>query len=67
MEFPIHIHKISMGLPILYLKKSQEMFLNYGVILSLNVVLILANSTDPDQGLHCLPTHPFRSFQYTEG
>ena len=40
------------------------MFLNYDVFLSLKVVLILANSKDPDEmqhtaafhlGLHCLP------------
>ena len=44
--------------------------------LSLKVVLILANSADPDEmqhytafhlGLHCLPEYPFRGHQYTKG
>ena len=43
------------------------MFLNYYVFLSLEVILILANSADPDEmhhyaafhlGLHCLPKYP---------
>ena len=64
MDFPILIDTISMGLPIVYFKGSQEEFLNYDVFMSLKVVLILANSTDPDEmqhyaafhlGLHCLP------------
>ena len=42
------------------------MFLNYDIFLSVKVVLILANSANPDQmqhcaafdlGLHCLPKH----------
>ena len=42
----------------------------------MNVVLILANSADPDEmqhyaafhrGLHCLPKHLLRGFQYTKG
>ena len=74
---PIYIDTISMGLSILYFKGSQvEFFLNYSVFLSLKVVLILANSVDPDEmqhyaafhlGLHCLPKYPFRGFQYTKG
>ena len=48
------------------------MFLNNDVFLSLKVVLILANSADPDEmqqyagfhlGLHCLPNYLFRGFQ----
>ena len=45
--------------------------LNYDVFLSINVVLILANSYNPDEmphyaafhlGLHCLPKYLFRGF-----
>ena len=45
------------------------------VFLSLNVVLILANSADHDEmqlyaafhlGFHCLPKYPFRGVQYTK-
>ena len=48
----------------------------YIVFLSLNVVLIIANSVDPDEmqhyaafylGLYCLPKFPFRGFQNTKG
>ena len=62
MDFPIFIHTISMGLPILYLRGHRYNFLNYDVFRSLKVVLILANSADPDEmqhyaafhlGLHC--------------
>ena len=51
-------------------------FLNTDVVLSLNVVLILANSEDTDEmkqhaafhlDLHYLPNNPFRGFQYTKG
>ena len=50
--------------------------INHGVFLSLKVVLILANTADPDEmqhyaafhlGLHCLPKYQFRGFQYTKG
>ena len=45
------------------------------VFLSQKVVLILANSADPDemyyaafhQEFHCLPKYPFQGFQYTKG
>ena len=66
MEFPNHIDTMSMGLPIVYFKGSWVEFLKYDVFLSLRVVLILANSADPDEmqfcaafhlGLHCLPTY----------
>ena len=42
----------------------------------MNVVLLKANSAEPDEmqhdaalhpGLHCLPKHLFRGFQYTKG
>ena len=64
MDFPILIDTISMGLPIVYFKGLQVEFLNYDAFLSLKVVLILANSADPDEmqhyaafhlGPHCLP------------
>ena len=69
---------ISMGLPILYFKGSQvKASKDYDVFLTLKVVLIIANSADPDEmqqhyaafhlGLHCLPEYPFRGFQYTKG
>ena len=63
MDFPIHIDTIIKGLPIVYFKGSHVEFLNYDLFPSLKVVLILANSTDPDEmqqfaafhlGLHCL-------------
>ena len=62
-----------MVLPILCLKWSQE---DDDVCLSLEFVLILADSADPDEmqhyaafhlGLPCLPKYPFRGFQYTKG
>ena len=76
MDLSIHINTKSMGVLIMYFKGSQVEFLNYCVFLSLKVVLILANSVDPDEmqhyaafhlGLHCLPKHPFRGFQYIKG
>ena len=71
MNSPIHIDTISMGLPILRFNGSQVVF-----SIMLKVVLILANSADPDEmqhyaafhlGLHCLPKYSFRGFQYTRG
>ena len=50
--------------------------INHGVFLSLKVVLILANTADPDEmqhyaafhlGLHCLPKYHFKGCQYTKG
>ena len=44
--------------------------------MSLKVILILANMTDPDEmqhyaafhlGLHYLPKYQFRGFEYTKG
>ena len=64
MDLPKRTDTISVGLPILYFKGAQVKVLNYDVFLSLKVVLILANSADPDEmqhyaafhlGLHCLP------------
>ena len=48
-------------------------FLNYDAFLSLNIVFILANSTDPDEmphnaefhhGLHCLPKYLFMLYLF---
>ena len=45
-------------------------------LLSLKIILILANSADPDEmqphaafhlGLHCLPKYPLRGFPNTKG
>ena len=47
--FRVHIDTTSMGLPIVYFKGSQVKFSNYDVFLSLKLVLILANSADPDE------------------
>ena len=57
MDFPIHIDTISMGLPIVYFKGSQVDFLNYDVFLSLKIILIFANSADPDEMQHCAAFH----------
>ena len=68
----MHMDTISMGLPIVYFKGHRKNYLIYDVFLFLKVVLILANSADPDEmqhyaafhlGLHCLPTYSFRGFQ----
>ena len=43
------------------------------LIFSLQIVLVVANSVDPDKmtryrlSLHCLPTYLFRGFQFTKG
>ena len=69
MDFPIHSDTLSMGLPIVHFKGSQVEFSIFDVLLSLKVVLILANSAEADEmqhfaafhlGLHCLPKYPFR-------
>ena len=71
MNVPKHICTISVRLAIVYLKGSVENFLKYIFFLSLRVVLILANSADPDKmqhyaafhlALHCLPKYLFRGF-----
>ena len=74
MDFPINIDTISMGPSIFPLRDHRYNFLNDNLDLSLQVVLILANSADSDEmqhyaafhlGLHCLPKCPFRGFQNT--
>ena len=77
MDFPIHIDTISMGQPIVFFKGSQvEYFLYYDVYRSLKIVLILANSAEPDEmqhdaafhlGLHYLPNYPFTGLHDTKG
>ena len=52
MDFPIHIDTISMVLPIVHFKGSQVEFSKSWYFLSLKVVLILANSADPDEMQH---------------
>ena len=65
-----------MGLPLCTLRVHERKFRNYDVFLSLKIVLIIANSADPDEmqhyatfcpGLHYLPKYPFLGFQYTKG
>ena len=59
---------------ILYLRDHRLKSLNHDVCQSLKVVLILANSADPDEMQHhaafhldryCLPKDPFRGFSLT--
>ena len=57
MDFPLHIDTIRMGLPIVYFNGSKVKFLNYDVFLSLKVVLILANSADPNETQHYAAFH----------
>ena len=56
----------------LYLHVNQKSYYDDMI----KVVIILANSADPDEmqhnaafhlGLHYLPEYPFRGFQYTKG
>ena len=65
MDFLIHIDAISMGLTIVYFKGPQVDYSKWGggVLMSLDLVLILANSAEPGEmkhyaafhlGLHCL-------------
>ena len=72
MDIPIHIDTISMGLPILYFKGSQEEVSKFSCIFFPDVVLILANSADPNEkqhhaafhlGLHCLPKYGVTTIQ----
>ena len=76
MDFRIYIDTICMGLPIMFFKRSQVVFWKLCVYLSLKIVLVLANSADPDEmqhdaafhlGLHCLPNYPFTGLHDTKG
>ena len=58
------------------LKGHRFKFLNYDAFQSLKIILMRANSADPDEmqryaafhlGLHCLLKYPFRGFQYRKG
>ena len=59
-----------MGLPIVY-RRGHRFFVIMIFFLSLKVILILANYTDPDEKQHSgsslLPEYPFRGFQYIKG
>ena len=62
MDFTVYIDTISMGLPIVYNKGSQVEFSN--VFQSLKVVLIMANSVDPDDTISMgLPVVSFKGSQ----
>ena len=50
MSFTKHVVTISMGLPIVYFEGYN--LLNYSIFLPLKIVLILANSADPDEKQH---------------
>ena len=61
-----------MDVSILYFKVSQVEISKFQKFLSLKIVLILANSEDPDEmphyvafhlGLHCLPKYLFTGIQ----
>ena len=76
MDFPIQIHRIRMGLFIIYFKGTQVKFSNDYVFQSLKKVFIIANSAGPDEmqhyaafhlGLHCLPNCLLKGFQYRKG
>ena len=77
MDFPKYIDAISIGLPILYFNKGSQVDFSKLIYISVSeIVLILANSVDPDEmqhyaafhlGLHCLQKHPFRGFKNTRG
>ena len=72
MNFPIPIDTIEvLGHPLHTLRDQKYTFLSYNVLMSLRVVLILANSQDPDEmqlyaafhlRLHCLTNYLFKGF-----
>ena len=54
----------------------RQNFPNYDIFVSLKILLILANSADPDEmqhdaafhlGLHCFTKYPFRGVSNTKG
>ena len=79
MDFPIHIDTINIGLSIMYIKGLDLKGRIFEIMMYFypsKVVIVLANSSDPDEmqhyaafhlGLHCLPKYPFRGFQNTKG
>ena len=54
---PIHIDTLSIGLPIVHFKESQVFFLKFDALLSLRIVLIIANNVDPDEMQHHAAFH----------
>ena len=52
VDFPIHIDTISIGFSILHFKGSQVEVSEIWCISALKVVLIIANSVDPDKMQH---------------
>ena len=52
MNFPMHIYRIKIELPILYLRARRKTFLNYDVFLSCRCVFIFSNSGDSDEMSH---------------
>ena len=76
MDFPIQINTIGEGLSIIYFMGSHVEISKLEVLQSFKIVLVVANSADPDEmphyaafhlGLHCLPKYPFRGFQKGKG
>ena len=72
MDYPININTISMGPPIVYF--NGVIYVEFSKM-TLKVVLILANSADPDEmqhyaafhlGLHCFQKYSFRGFPNTK-
>ena len=73
VDFPVH--KVC-DCPLYTLGGHGENFLYNNVFMSLNVILILANSADPDEmqhrdafhlGLNCVPKYPFMGFPVYKG
>ena len=52
MDFPIHIEQSAWICSSHILRDYITKFLNFDIILSLNIVFILANSTDQNEMLH---------------
>ena len=52
MDFPIQIHRIRMGLFIIYFKGSQVEYSTNYVLQSPKIVFIIANSAGPDEMQH---------------
>ena len=73
---PLRINAIKMVCLLYMLRGHRTEFPNYDVFLSLKIVMVSANSIDPDEmtryvafhlGLYCLPKYPFMGFQNTKG
>ena len=57
MDFPVHIDTVGIRFPILYFKRLQVEVSELWHISFLKVVLILANSADPDERQHNAAFH----------